>query len=162
IENTLVTYSWRKTLKFQDTAPGSDLGKGLLNRPSRVGLHRAFVTLCGAIFRGGSMNYTVRKTMVISSALLLAYAGALIGARAQNPPQRAPQGGPKTAAQQFKNIQILKDIPADQLIPSMQFITASLGVDCEFCHVERAFDKDDKKPKQFARHMMEMMFNINK
>jgi photosynthetic reaction center cytochrome c subunit len=108
------------------------------------------------------MNYTVRKTMVVSSALLLAYAGALIGARAQNPPQRAPQGGLKTAAQQFKNIQILKDIPADQLIPSMQFITASLGVDCEFCHVERAFDKDDKKPKQFARHMMEMMFNINK
>jgi photosynthetic reaction center cytochrome c subunit len=108
------------------------------------------------------MNYTVRKTMVVSSALLLGYAAALIGARAQNPPQRAPQGGPKTAAQQFKNIQILKDTPADQLIPSMQFITASLGVDCEFCHVERAFDKDDKKPKQFARHMMEMMFNINK
>ena len=49
--------------------------------------------------------------------------------------------------QQFKNIQVLKDIPADQLIPAMQFITASLGVECEFCHVEGAFEKDDKKPK---------------
>jgi hypothetical protein len=44
----------------------------------------------------------------------------------------------KTAAQQFKNIQILKDMPADRLIPAMQFITASLGVDCEYCHVRPA------------------------
>ncbi len=44
----------------------------------------------------------------------------------------------------------------------MQFITASLGVECEFCHVEGAFEKDDKKPKQTARKMMEMMFAINK
>jgi hypothetical protein len=44
----------------------------------------------------------------------------------------------------------------------MQFITASLGVECDFCHVQNAFDKDDKKPKQTARKMMEMMFAINK
>jgi photosynthetic reaction center cytochrome c subunit len=44
----------------------------------------------------------------------------------------------------------------------MQFITASLGVECEFCHVQNAFDKDDKKPKQAARKMMQMMFAINK
>src|SRR5271157_1345438 len=69
--------------------------------------------------------------------------------------------GPKTAVQQFKNIQVLKDIPADQLIPAMQFITASLGVECEFCHVQGAFEKDDKKPKQTARKMMEMMITIN-
>ncbi len=68
----------------------------------------------------------------------------------------------KKAEEQFKNIQTLKGIPADQLIPSMQFITASLGVECDFCHVQGAFDKDDKKPKQTARKMMEMMFAINK
>ena len=44
----------------------------------------------------------------------------------------------------------------------MQFITASLGVECDFCHVQGAFEKDDKKPKQTARKMMEMMFAINK
>src|SRR3954453_13745738 len=65
---------------------------------------------------------------------------------------------PKTIDQQFKNIQVLKGIPADQLIPAMQFITASLGVECDFCHVQGAFEKDDKKPKQIARKMMEMMF----
>lgn len=68
----------------------------------------------------------------------------------------------KTAAEQFKNIQVLKGIPADQLIPAMQFIAASLGVDCEYCHVEHAFDKDDKKPKVTARKMIEMMTAINK
>jgi outer membrane lipoprotein-sorting protein len=70
--------------------------------------------------------------------------------------------GPKKAEEQFKNIQVLKGIPADQLIPAMQFITASLGVECEFCHVQGAFEKDEKKPKQTARKMMEMMFAINK
>jgi hypothetical protein len=69
---------------------------------------------------------------------------------------------PKTAEQQFKNIQVLKTIPADQLIPSMQFISGSLGVECEFCHVEGAFDKDDKKPKQAARKMIQMMMAIDK
>jgi hypothetical protein len=34
-------------------------------------------------------------------------------------------------------------------------------VNCEFCHVKNAFEKDDKKPKQTARKMMEMMFAIN-
>lgn len=51
----------------------------------------------------------------------------------------------KLPPQAYKNIQILKDIPADQLIPSIQFIAASLGVGCNFCHVEHAFEKHDKK-----------------
>ncbi len=70
--------------------------------------------------------------------------------------------GPKKAEEQYKNIQVLKGIPADQLIPAMQFIATSLGVGCEFCHVEGAFEKDDKKPKVTARKMMTMMFAINK
>lgn len=73
----------------------------------------------------------------------------------------APQAGNRKAEEQFKNIQVLKGVPAEQIIPTMQFITASLGVECDFCHVLQAFDKDDKKPKQTARKMMEMMFAIN-
>jgi photosynthetic reaction center cytochrome c subunit len=119
------------------------------------------------------MNHTLRKMIVMG-----AVGCGLIGARAQSPAPGGKQatqqsatpnaavakgdGKPKTATEQFKNIQILKDMPADQLIPAMQFMTASLGVDCEYCHVEKAFDKDDKKTKGYARHMMEMMFNINK
>src|SRR5947207_194620 len=68
---------------------------------------------------------------------------------------------PKAAAETYKNVQVLKDVPADDLIPAMQFITASLGVECDFCHVRDAFDKDDKKAKQTARKMMQMMFAIN-
>ncbi|HUN61642.1 MAG TPA: c-type cytochrome [Candidatus Sulfotelmatobacter sp.] len=80
---------------------------------------------------------------------------------AQNQSKPAPEA-PKTAAQQYKNIQVLKDIPADQLIPTMQFIAASLGVECDFCHVEHEMQKDDKKPKQIARKMIEMELAINK
>jgi len=67
----------------------------------------------------------------------------------------------KTAQPTFKNLQVLKDVPPDQLVPAMQFITASLGVECEFCHVRDAFDKDDKQSKQTARRMIQMMFAIN-
>jgi photosynthetic reaction center cytochrome c subunit len=68
----------------------------------------------------------------------------------------------KTAEQVYKNIQVLKDVPADQVIPAMQFVAASLGVQCDFCHLENAFEKDDKETKQTARKMMRMMFAINK
>ena len=79
------------------------------------------------------------------------------GAKAQSggAPAAANAAGPKKAEEQYKNIQVLKGIPADQLIPAMQFIATSLGVECEFCHVEGAFEKDDKKPKQTARKMMD-------
>ena len=103
-----------------------------------------------------------RKPLFVSTALIATLAAAVLVSRAQNPPQAiAPQATPKTASQQFKNIQVLKDVPADQLIPAMQFIAASLGVECEYCHVEHAFDKDDKKAKVTARKMMEMMLTIN-
>jgi photosynthetic reaction center cytochrome c subunit len=76
--------------------------------------------------------------------------------------QTSSVAAPRTAEQVYKNIQVLKGVPADQLIPAMQFITASLGVQCDFCHDENAFEKDDKENKQTARKMMRMMFGINK
>jgi photosynthetic reaction center cytochrome c subunit len=79
---------------------------------------------------------------------------------AQAPATAAPTS--KSAEQEFKNIQALKGVPADQIFPAMQFIAASLGVECEYCHVEHAFDKDDKKQKVTARKMMGMMMAINK
>jgi photosynthetic reaction center cytochrome c subunit len=87
--------------------------------------------------------------------------GASLKLTAQDVAQKPATPAVKTAEQQFKNIQILKGIPADQLIPSMQFISASLGVDCEYCHVEHQMDKDDKKAKVAARKMITMMFEIN-
>jgi photosynthetic reaction center cytochrome c subunit len=81
---------------------------------------------------------------------------------AQHSATPTTEGGSKTAEQQFKNIQVLKGVPADQVIPAMQFISNSLGVECEFCHVRNAFDKDDKKPKQIARKMIQMQMAIDK
>ena len=75
--------------------------------------------------------------------------------------QTTPASSSKTAEQVYKNIQVLKGIPADQLIPAMQFITESLGVRCDQCHVEHAFDRDDKKSKQTARKMIQMMLALN-
>lgn len=103
----------------------------------------------------------VRTFLIWIAAIFVVCAVVVGGAWAQSGSSLVP-AGPKKAEEQFKNIQTLKGIPADQLIPAMQFITASLGVECEFCHVQGAFEKDDKKPKQTARKMMEMMFAINK
>jgi len=72
------------------------------------------------------------------------------------------QAGQKTAEQVYKNIVELKGTPAEQLIPAMQFISASLGVECSFCHVQGHFDADDKRPKKTAREMMAMTAMINK
>lgn len=68
----------------------------------------------------------------------------------------------KTAGQVYKNVIQLKDTPADQLNASMQFISASLGVDCAFCHVEGKPEADDKGAKKTARSMIAMQMAINK
>jgi outer membrane lipoprotein-sorting protein len=68
----------------------------------------------------------------------------------------------KTAGQAYKNVIEMKDTPADQLGPAMQFISASLGVNCEFCHVQGKFEADDKGAKKTAREMIAMQNMINK
>ena len=83
-------------------------------------------------------------------------------ALAQTPAGPSPEDSANLAEQVFKNIQALKGTPANQIVPSMQFINNSLGVECEFCHVRGAFEKDDKKPKQTARQMIQMQMAINK
>src|SRR5262245_20964210 len=69
---------------------------------------------------------------------------------------------PKKAEEQFKNIQVLKGIPADDVFPTMQFISASLNKECDFCHVDHANEKDDKKEKLVARKMIAMTMAINR
>ncbi len=104
------------------------------------------------------MNRKMGKSM----ATVLGFAGALAFAIAGGHAQAPAAGKPKLTQEQFKNIQVLKDLPADQLVPAMQFIAASLGVECEFCHVQGQMDKDDKQTKKTAREMMLMMMAINK
>ncbi len=72
------------------------------------------------------------------------------------------QPATQTAEQRFKNIQIFKDISATQLDPTMAFISGSLGVRCNYCHVVNQFDKDEKPPKLTARRMIQMVLDLNK
>ena len=72
-----------------------------------------------------------------------------------------PEQGIKVAEQVYKNIQVFKGIPASELDPTMAFISGSLGVKCNYCHVN-PFEKDDKPTKQAARQMIRMVFDLNK
>ena len=90
---------------------------------------------------------------VLAATILLAVLGA-----AQNGPPPSMEG--KTAAQQFKNIRVLKKLPADRLIPMMQNFDASLGVGCDFCHAGRDRASDAKPTKNVARQMILMTENI--
>lgn len=107
-----------------------------------------------------ALGVIMRRGDILIAAVAFPIAAAW--AQSASPQLMKPESEPKTTDQAYKNIQVLEDLPADQLIPAMQFVASSLGVECEFCHVESAFDKDEKKPKQTARKMMRMMFAINK
>jgi photosynthetic reaction center cytochrome c subunit len=91
--------------------------------------------------------------------IILIAAAASAGLAPQS--ARAQAVDAKTAEQVFKNIIQLKGTPADQVPPAMQFIAASLGVDCAFCHVQGKMEADDKGAKRTAREMMAMTAAIN-
>ncbi len=76
--------------------------------------------------------------------------------------QPQPQVKVKTAGEVYKNIQVLKDLPADQLDNVMTYFAGSLGVKCNFCHVPNQWEKDDKEEKHSAREMITMTLGINK
>ena len=68
----------------------------------------------------------------------------------------------ETAGQKFKNIKVLNDMPADQMGKVMNLFAASLGVNCNFCHVGEDFAKDGKEEKEAAREMIKMTLGLNK
>lgn len=80
---------------------------------------------------------------------------------AQQPTQQ-PAQQPRTAEQAFKNIKVIKSMPASQLQSAMSFMAASLGVDCSHCHTPPAMEKDEKPTKETARRMLAMVSEINK
>jgi len=76
-----------------------------------------------------------------------------------------------TTTQTGKNIHVLKGLPEAQLSLVMNFVATSLGVQCNYCHVQQGKDpttgntkwlweSDDKPQKQTARRMMQMVLSI--
>ncbi len=68
----------------------------------------------------------------------------------------------ETAGQHFKNIKVLNDMPTDQLGKVMNMMSASLGVNCNFCHIEDDFAKEGNEHKDITRDMIKMTFDLNK
>lgn len=63
----------------------------------------------------------------------------------------------------FKNIKVLKQVPAGRLLRMMNFGYArSLGVSCDHCHVVGEWEKEDRPQKQIAREMRAMVDTINR
>ena len=66
------------------------------------------------------------------------------------------------AEQVYKNIQILKGMPASRVLAIMnRGFSNSLGVSCSHCHVTGEFDSESKPTKQIARDMWGMVATIN-
>jgi hypothetical protein len=97
-----------------------------------------------------------RKAAVAVYALVFALATGQFAAA------QGPQPGQK-AGDFFKNVQILKDIPANLMQPTMQFMEISLGVHCVYCHDQDNTKRElDVKPtKARAREMLRMVNTIN-
>src|ERR1041385_7479545 len=77
---------------------------------------------------------------------------------------QAPQE--KTVEQVAKNIKVLTGMPQSQLIPVMNFFSASMGRRCSFCHVNNQgqwdYASDAKPEKAAAREMIKLVMDINK
>jgi photosynthetic reaction center cytochrome c subunit len=112
---------------------------------------------------------------VLAATLMLSVAGRSgVSAQQPAPPQggQPPQGGPPPQGApgagggrggfQLRNVQVLKDVPQDQFQLVMQYVAASLGVQCNYCHVMGDNASDDKDTKKTARKMMQMVADLNK
>jgi tetratricopeptide (TPR) repeat protein len=106
-----------------------------------------------------------RPSTVIVTFGALALASSV--AFAQQPPAAGGQraGGPPPPP---SNLQVMpKDIPREQLIANMQNISAALGVQCNYCHVQEGrggrndMASDEKPTKKTARQMMIFSRELN-
>ena len=111
------------------------------------------------------IGHSWRNAALLAAAFAICILGLLWkpeGLIARTSPPQESAGKKVTAGDAYMNVQVLKDIPSDQLLPSMRYITVALGVTCDFCHEPKDFDSDDKPEKVTARKMMAMTLAINK
>jgi hypothetical protein len=88
----------------------------------------------------------------ILPVLLMAVPLFLLARSPQDPPQKKGPPAPKN----------LKVLPPDTNIRvTMMGYAAALGQQCFFCHVQGDFASDENPKKITARHMIQMMNEIN-
>src|SRR5438045_1554456 len=81
--------------------------------------------------------------------------------------QAAPEQKPLMVEDVFKNVQVLKGIPVNEFMETMGFFSASLGLNCTYCHTAESHGNwakfaDDVPLKRTARRMILMVNAINK
>lgn len=67
----------------------------------------------------------------------------------------------QTAGEKFKNVKVLTAIPAEHMGKVMNMMSASLGVNCSYCHEGTNFAKENVGHKDEARKMLTMTLGIN-
>lgn len=102
------------------------------------------------------------------------YALSIVAIAAMTPPDAAAQA-PGSAGATRPNLRVLQALPEAQLFSLMNLVAESLGVRCDYCHVQARADltktpsnvggwlwaSDDKPQKQKARDMMRMVIDLN-
>jgi Photosynthetic reaction centre cytochrome C subunit len=82
---------------------------------------------------------------------------------------------PALAGDKRPKLQVLQTLPESQLFLLMNLLADSLGVRCDYCHVQEGpdvkktpsnvggwlWDRDDKPQKRKAREMMQMVIDLN-
>lgn len=82
---------------------------------------------------------------------------------------------PGSAGATRPKLEVLQSLPETQLFPLMNLVATSLGVHCDYCHVQATpdlsrtpsnaggwvWDRDDKQTKRRAREMMKMVVGLN-
>lgn len=67
----------------------------------------------------------------------------------------------QTAGEKFESVTELNDMPADQMGKVMNLMSASLGVNCQYCHAGNDFAKEDVAHKSVSREMIAMTLKLN-
>lgn len=102
-----------------------------------------------------------RGLVIITSGLALAFGFSTGIVSSQTTSQEE-----KTVEQTHKNIKALTGMPDSQFRPMMNYFNAALGVQCNFCHVQKDgkmdFVSDEHEHKGIARNMIKMVQDINK
>ncbi|HJT66628.1 MAG TPA: c-type cytochrome, partial [Pyrinomonadaceae bacterium] len=97
---------------------------------------------------------------IVAIFLIFDNGSEVVRATRVQPPQE------KTVEQVAKNIKVLTGMPESQLIPVMNFFSASLGRRCNYCHVNNQgqwdYASDAKPEKTAAREMIKLVLDINK
>ena len=110
----------------------------------------------------------MKRTLLKSITLCLSIVSLLLIFDNRSEVVRATkaQSPEKTVEQVEKNIKVLTGMPQSQLIPVMNFFSASMGRRCNYCHVNNQgqwdYASDAKPEKAAAREMIKLVMDINK